>query len=202
MCLMLTLLMQTDMEALNLDSAGTLSPDSSLPVDEADATPEGLAQEVRRLRNRLQQQGLELLQERHRVQSLQQQLALQQLAAEGAREVCLLEYQACSSPHAYDAPKLRFGDFDEGLLQSNNSLKQEQHQLKQGRHHGGCSTIGAFSVLTGSSRGVNLEGAGQTEGGCSVRSAASCSSSHVRGLRLLFESAHAAEGWSECSKGE
>lgn len=193
---MLTLLMQADLEALNLDSAGTLSTDGSQPVDEADdATPEGLAQEVQRLRNRLQQQGLELLQERHRVQSLQQQLALQQLAAEGDREVRLLEYQACSSPHAYDVPKLRFGDFDEGLLQSNNSLKQEQqqHQLKQGRHHGGCSTIDAFSVLTGgSSRGMNLEGAaGQTEGGCSVRSAASCSgSSHVRGLRLLFESAH------------
>lgn len=131
--------MQADLEALNLDSAGTLSPAGSLPIDEADSTPEDLAQEVRWLRSHLQQQGLELLQERHRVQSLQQQLALQQQAAEGAREVHLLEYQACSSPHGYDAAKLRFGDFDEGLLQSNSSLKQEQQQqqLMQGRHHGG-----------------------------------------------------------------
>jgi hypothetical protein len=207
------LVMQADLESLNIDSAavGTLSPADSVSVHEADAAPENLSQEVQRLRARLQQQGQELLQERHRVQALQQQLALAQLAAEGAREVRLLEEAACSSPHAYDAPKLRFGDFDEGLLLSMSSVKQEQQQQQQqqlkhqGRHHGGSSTISVFSVLTGGSHGVEiLEGAaGQTEGGCSVLSTASCGSSHVRGLRLLFESAQAAAaGWSECSKAE
>lgn len=179
-----------------------LSP-SARPSAFDDFSTEEMLQELHRLTALLQQHDTELHEQKQTQQ--QQQLVVQQCAESIIKRTTATEYPLDeqtlnAKASVYDIP--RFGNFEEALLQQAYSWKQPQQQQQQHRVHGGFSSTAGGSALTGT---LAPEAAAcDTEGGCSVMSAASghsVNSTHVRELRLWFESAlHV--GSTERGKGE
>jgi hypothetical protein len=182
-----------------------LSPSAALTAFDDYSTDE-TRQELHRLAALLQQRDTEGHEQKQKMQSLQQeQLVVQQstdtIKTWATAHIFPLDEQTLSSKASmYDIP--RFGDFEEAMLQQANSWKQSQQQQQQHRVHGGFSSTAGGSALQGA---LAPEAAAcHTEGGCSVLSAASghsTNSTHVRELKLWFESAQQQAVAPERSKG-
>jgi hypothetical protein len=185
-----------------------LSP-SAAPTAFDDFSADEMFQELHRLTALLQQRDTELHQQKQKIRSLQlqqqQQLAVQQCAASintrtTARDFPLDEHTLSSKASMYAIP--RFGDFDEAILQQANSWKPPQQQ--QHRVHGGFSSTAAGSTLPLPGGLAPEAPACHTEGCCSVLSVASghsVNSTHVRELKMWFESAQQHAGVPDRSKG-